>query len=287
MHFFELSYGECYFFLSVFFIHLLSYLRKMKQFRILYKYIWHFFTARNTKGFGVHSPFMFQFIQNVLSERHYFYVFSEIEALRRMLKKDATAISITDFGTGANRESSVAEIANKSMQSAKYGQLLFRIIRYFKAVDVLELGTSLGITTSYLATSSSNIKCASLEGCPQTAYIAEQNIKKLKITNIELTIGNIDTTLESVLSKTEKLDFVFIDANHHSEAVLRYFEMCLSKVHNDTIIIVDDIYWSEDMEKAWKTIKKHPKVTSTLDIFQMGIVFFNTHLHKKNYKLHY
>lgn len=259
----------------------------MKQFRILYKFIRHFFTARNTKGFGVHSPFMFQFIQSVLSERHYFYVFSEIEALRRVLKKDTTAISITDYGTGENRESTVAEIANKSIQSAKYGQLLFRIIRYFKAVEVLELGTSLGITTSYLAASSSSIKCVSIEGCPQIAHKAEQNFKKLNLTNIELVIGNIDSNLADVLNKTEKLDLVFFDANHQCETVLRYFEMCLPKVHNDTIFIVDDIYWSEDMEKAWKMIKGHPKVTSTIDIFQMGIVFFNSHLHKKNYKLHY
>lgn len=259
----------------------------MDRFRILYRFIKHFFTAHNTKGFGVHSPFMFQFIQSVLSERHYFYVFSEIEALRRELKKDKTAISITDFGTGVNRESFVAEIANKSMQSAKYGQLLFRIIRYFKAVDVLELGTSLGITTSYLASSSSSIKCLSLEGCPQIAHNAELNLKKLNLNNVELVIGNIDSTLEDVLNKTEKLDVVFFDANHQSEAVLRYFEMCLSKVHNDTIIIVDDIYWSEDMENAWQTIKTHSKVTSTVDIFQMGLVFFNSHLHKKHYKLHY
>lgn len=259
----------------------------MNQFYILYKFIRHFFSARNTKGFGVHSPFMFQFIQSVLGERHYFYVFSEIEALRGELKKDKTTISITDYGTGVNRDSTVARIANKSTQSAKYGQLLFRIIRYFKAVDVLELGTSLGITTSYLASSSSSIKCVSMEGCPQITRVAERNFKKLNLNNIELVTGNIDSTLEEVLNKTEKLDVVFFDANHRSEAVLHYFDMCLSKVHNDTIFVVDDIYWSEDMEKAWQTIKAHSKVTSTVDIFQMGIVFFNSHLHKKHYKLHY
>jgi len=259
----------------------------MSVVRIIYKYIKHSLTARNTKGFGVHSPFMFQFIQNVLSERHYFYVFSEIEALRSELKKDKTIISITDFGSGENRESSVSQIANKSLKSAKYGQLLFRIIRYFNAVNVLELGTSIGITTSYLASSSSKIKCTSLEGCPQLVQNAGSNFKKLNLNNIELVVGNIDSTLEDVLNKTDKLDFIFIDANHYSEAVIKYFEMCLSKVHNDSVIILDDIYWSEDMEKAWKIIKDHPRVTSTVDIFQMGIVFFNSHLHKKNYKLHY
>ncbi|NDP22786.1 MAG: class I SAM-dependent methyltransferase [Paludibacter sp.] len=259
----------------------------MNVFRIIYKFIRHFLTAQNTKGFGVHSPFMFQFIQNVLSERHYFYVFSEIEALRSELKRNKTIVSITDYGMGINREDSVSQIANKSLKSAKYGQLLFRIIRYFNAVNVLELGTSLGITTSYLASSSSKIKCISLEGCKQIADNAETNFKKLKLTNIELVVGNIDSTLEDVLSKTHKLDFIFIDANHNSEAVIRYFEMCLSKVHNDTIIILDDIYWSNDMEKAWKIIKDHPKVTSTVDIFQIGIVFFNPHLHKKHYKLYY
>ncbi len=82
-------------------------------------------------------------------------------------------------------------------------------------------------------------------------------------------------------------DVIFIDANHRSSAVLRYFELCLPHVHKNSIVIIDDIYWSDDMELAWQTIKNHPRATSTIDLFQMGIIFFNTDVNKMHYKMRY
>jgi predicted O-methyltransferase YrrM len=257
----------------------------MQKIRLIKKYILHLFLARHTNGFGVHSPFLFQFTQNVLCEKHPFYIFESIELLRDKLIKDKRIISVTDFGTKPNRERKITEIASSSLKSAKYGQLLFRIAHYFKSKDVLELGTSLGITTSYLSSSSSKINCVTLEGCAQTGSIAKENFEKIGLKNIELVIGNIDDTLPKFLEKSDTLDLIFFDANHKSEAVLRYFEMCQSKIHCTTILVVDDIYWSADMENAWQTIKKHPKVTSTIDLFELGIVFFNPHLVKKHYKM--
>lgn len=259
----------------------------MNRFSIICKYLLHFFTARNTGGFGVHSPFLFQFTRFVLFEKHSFYNFKSIEKVRKYLKNDKKIIDLTDFGTRTNRRTTVASIASKSLKSAKYGQLLFRMVRYFKAINILELGTSLGITTSYLASSTTEIKCVSLEGCPQIVAIAQENFEKLGIKNIEIVVGNIDETLHDAIQKFESIDFIFIDANHQYDAVLNYFEMCLPKISCDSIIIIDDIYWSKEMEKAWKMIKNHPSVTSTIDLFQLGIVFFNGDLHKKHYKMRY
>lgn len=259
----------------------------MNRFRISYKYILHFLSAHNTRGFGVHSPFMFQFTRFVLCERHAYYIFEPIEILRNRLKKDNRILNIKDFGTGNDRRKTVAVIAKCSLKPAKEGQLLFRICNYLKAQYVLELGTSLGITTAYLASPSTDIKCVSLEGCPEIAQVARENFEKLELKNIEVVVGNIDITLKQVLNESTQLDFVFIDANHRSEAVLNYFEQCLCQVQKDTVLVIDDIYWSADMERAWQSVKSHPRVTSTIDLFSMGIVFFNPDLNKKHYKMRY
>ncbi|MDR3653802.1 MAG: class I SAM-dependent methyltransferase [Paludibacter sp.] len=259
----------------------------MKRFRILYKFLVHFFSARNTKGFGVHSPFVFQFTDFVLVDKSIFYVFPEIEAIRSNLRRDKRIINIKDFGTGHDRTRKVSEIAKCSIKSAKYGQLLYRIANYLKARDILELGTSLGLTTLYLASSSNKIQCVSLEGCPQTANLAKENFDKLGFENIKTVVGNIDDTLPDVINEMEKLDMVFIDANHRYESVIQYFDICLHKAHDNTVIIIDDIYWSADMEKAWERIKEYPKVKTTIDLFQFGIVFFNPDLYKKHYKMRY
>jgi len=259
----------------------------MGHFRTVLKYIIHFFTARNTGGFSVHSPFVFQFTRFVLCEKNSFYVFQQIEDIRFKLKADKRVLNIEDFGTGFDRIDTVSNITKRSLKSAKYGQLLFRIANYFKVRNVLELGTSLGVTTAYLATSSTEIRCVSLEGCPQIAAVAKENLQKFGLENVEIIVGNIDITLDKVLAQLDKLDLIFLDANHKYDSVLSYFNLCLSRIHNDSIMIVDDIYWSKDMENAWTVIKNHPQVMSTIDLFELGVVFFNADLYKNHYKMRY
>lgn len=259
----------------------------MQKANIVLKFLRHFFTARHTKGYGVHSPYLFNFVRFVVRERNKYYLYDDLEKLRLQLLTDHRQIEVTDFGTGYNRFRKVSDIAARSLLPAKYAQLLFRMVKHFKPNTILELGTSLGITTAYLASNSSNCRCTSLEGCPQTANIARENFRKLQLKNIVVVEGNIDQTLLPVLEGLDKPDFIFIDANHTSEALLKYFEICLKYVSKNSVMVFDDIHWSDDMESAWNTIKKHEKVKSTIDLFRMGIVFFNTDLNKKDYKIRY
>jgi len=259
----------------------------MKRIRYFYKYIIFGYSAVNTHGFGVHSPFIYHFISFIIEEKNPYYIFKKIESLRSKLLNDESKIKINDFGTGNNRISTVREIARHQLKSAKYGQLFFRIAENNKVQNVLELGTSLGVTTAYLASASSQINCITLEGCSEVAEIARENFSYLGISNIKIVVGNIDQTLKNALDEFESLDLVFIDANHRSTALLNYFEQCLTKIHANSIILIDDIYWSTDMEKAWKKIKENPQVTATIDLFHTGIVFFNPHLYKKHYKVRF
>jgi len=259
----------------------------MNRLRFTIKFIRHFLSAKNTHGFGVHSPYVFHFIKFVINSKSFYYKFSAIEKIRLSMKKDRRVLNVVDYGTGTKKNKSIAGITSKSVKSAKYGQLLFKLSNYIKARSILELGTSLGITTSYLASASSASRVVSLEGSTEIADVAIENFKLLNINNIKIVTGNIDITLSEVLNEYDQLDLVFIDANHKSTAVLSYFEMCLKKIHKESIIVVDDIYWSPDMEKAWRGIKENPRVTATIDLFQLGIVFFNSDLYKKHYKMRY
>lgn len=253
--------------------------------KYIYYYLHHLFTAKNTRGHGIHSPFVFQYVQNVIYEKHPFYIFKSIEQQRKKLLSDNSVINVTDFGAGVNRERKISKIAQKSLKRKKYAQLLYRTAVYFKSENILELGTSLGITTAYIAASSESAKVFTLEGCPQTAKVAKKIFDDLGLKNIDIIEGNIDHTLEDTLNKTSVLDLIFIDANHRYEPLLNYFVKCLEKVNANTVMFIDDIYWSDGMKTAWEKIKTNEKVTSTIDVFEMGIVFFNPVLNKKHYKL--
>lgn len=257
----------------------------MKQLRILIKYIQHFLTARNTGGHGVHSPFVYNFISAVVREKSPYYVFEAIEALRMTLKTDKTLVDIEDYGTGLNRRMRITDVVNQSVGSRRKGQLLYRMVNYLKPANVLELGTCLGISTAYLAASNGSINCVTMEGAVSLAKMAEENMRKLNLNNVTVLTNNIDSELISVLERMRSVDFVFVDANHRSEAVLNYFELCLKYSSDDTVFVFDDIYWSADMEFAWEEIKKHTAVTTTIDLFHLGVVFLDKNLGKNHFKM--
>ncbi|MEA4985644.1 hypothetical protein SDC9_37807 [bioreactor metagenome] len=259
----------------------------MKQLRQILKYLQHLITARNTGGHGVHSPFVFHFIRDILSEKYPYYIFNDIEKIRSRMLSSAQTVEVTDFGTGVSRPRNIADIARKSIKKPKQAQLLFRIVRHYGYKNILELGTSLGISTMYMASVSNKCNCITLEGCPKISAVAQQNFDRLKLSQIKLITCNIDEKLESILASSGQLDFIFIDANHRYEPLMRYFRLCMNHIGDDSVIVVDDIHWSSEMEQAWKAIQEHPRVKVTIDIFHMGIIFFHPMLTKKHYKVHY
>ena len=71
------------------------------------------------------------------------------------------------------------------------------------------------------------------------------------------------------------MDLVFIDGNHLKIPTLEYFTWFLEKSTEQSIFIFDYIHWSAEMEEAWKQIQTHASVTLTIDLFFVGLVFFN------------
>lgn len=259
----------------------------MNKLKLLSNYLNYLIKSDNEHG--IHSPFIYEFYNDVIVDKTPFYVYYDIESIRAKLLLANLEINIEDHGAGSKVNSSttrkIKDVAKHTLKSPKYGQLLFRIVNRLKPKTILELGTSLGLSTLYLAASNKNIKVTTVEGCPNTAKVAQVNFDKIGFKNIELVNDTFDHFLPHFLAQQKNLDFVFFDGNHQQEATLNYFNLCVEKVHNETVFVFDDIHWSEGMTAAWEQIKKHPKVTSTIDLFFVGIVFFKTNLSKENFVL--
>jgi len=257
------------------------------RFQLAFKYLQYYLTASSGKGHGAHSPFIFHFITKVLNDKFKYPDYIGIEQLRRQLLKDQTFLTIEDLGAGSmvnkTDQRTVASIVKNAVKPKKYGQLLYRMVKEYKPKTILELGTSLGITTSYLANGNTAAKIITMEGATQVAKIAKQNFNKLKLQNIQLIEGNFDGTLPSVINQLPSLDFAFIDGNHQQEPTKRYFQQLLRKTHNDSILIFDDIHWSREMEQAWHTILKHPSVRCSIDLFFIGIILFRNEFREKQH----
>jgi predicted O-methyltransferase YrrM len=240
---------------------------------------------------GLHSPFAFDLYTNVICDKTPFYSFHKIESIRSKMLLSNEKIAVEDFGTGGatNRKKNLSlhYIASHYVKPAKYGQLLFRLVNHFKPQHILEVGTSLGITTMYLASPNRKSRVVTLEGSEWTAEQARMNFAKAGITNIVLTIGEFSKTLPSAVKEIPNLDFVYFDGNHRKEPTLQYFETCLPYHHENSVFIFDDIYWSKGMKEAWEKIKSHPAVTLTVDLFSIGLVFFRNGIQKQHFKLRF
>ncbi len=251
-------------------------LQVKKKIFLLNQYLIYRLRAKTTHG--THSPFVFDMLNKAIYSPHPFYAYKKIERYRRQLLASDEQIQCTDYGAGAtdggHQVKHVNAIAKKAVKSAKYGQLLFRLVNYFQPKTILELGTSLGVTTCYLSAANSESKVITIEGCPETAAIAQKNWSDLGYKNILPQVGNFDALLPETLKDIQTLDFVFFDGNHRKQATLDYFNLCMEKSHAKSIFVMDDIYWSEEMKEAWGIIKADARVTITIDLFFVGLVFF-------------
>ena len=247
------------------------------------------YRIKSDNAHGIHPPFLFEFYNNVIADQTPFYAYQDIESIRAKLLLTEMEITIQDHGAGSKVNNAntrkIKDIAKNTLKAPKYAQLLFRLVNRLQPKNILELGTSLGVSTLYLAAPSQKIKVTTVEGCPKTAKVAQINFDKIGYQNIKLVNDTFDHFLPAYLAKTKELDFVFFDGNHQQEATINYFNQCVEKVHHQTVFIFDDIHWSGGMTKAWETILKHPKITTTVDLFFMGIVFFNPELSKENFTL--
>lgn len=215
-------------------------------------------------------------LEELDSKEMVYYCFDEIEDQRQKLLNDSSIIHVTDYGAGSkvlkSNERKISDIAKYSLKPPEEAQLIFKLANHFGAKNILELGTSLGVTTTYLAKVNSEAKVFTIEGCPEIAKVASAIFEYLNIQNISLSIGNIDEKLPELLSKTNNIDFVLIDGNHTKEATINYFNQIVEKTNKNGIVIVDDIYWSRGMTEAWSEIRNHQKVSAWIDLFDLGIL---------------
>ncbi len=248
------------------------------------------FWLRSGNAHGLHSPFVFGLYTSVVRHSGTFGAYAAVEARRRQLLSRPDSISVTDFGagshTGAGRRRRVADIARTAAKPPYLAQLLFRLANYFRPATILELGTSLGLTTAYLAAADSGARVVTLEGCPNVAAVARETFASLHLGNIDIVEGNIDHTLApTLLALPAPVDFAFFDGNHRCEPTLRYFGQCLAHRTDESVFVFDDIHWSAEMEQAWEAIKAHPDVTLTVDLFYIGLVFFRKNQPKQHFSL--
>ena len=253
----------------------------------------HHLSAWNTSGEGIHSPYLFRLVRFVLRDENAYYCFEAIERKRELLLACPDLLDVVDYGSkgspaGTHVQRRVCDIAKYHLERPRVGQVLFRLVNFLhqeeqRPLEILELGSSLGISTAYLASADSRSHVMTMEGSGTVLQIAQKTWQALKLENIEWVEGNIDDTLFN--HAREHLDLAYVDANHTYEATMRYVRFLIPRMQENGIIVIDDIHHSPEMEKAWSELKADKRVTTTMDLFHIGLLFVDPHYWRRNYTI--
>lgn len=238
----------------------------------------------------IHSPFIFDLYNKAIKGRKISPESNTIERLRKSLLKNSNEITFTDFGagsqTGKNRVRKISEIASSSAKNTKYASFLYRLCSYLNSKTIIELGTSLGISTGYMASARPQ-KIYTIEGCEKVSELARENLLKLNFQNIQFMTGTFESVLPELLQTIPSFDLAFIDGNHQYQPTVNYFNTLLEKANDNSCFVFDDINWSAEMKRAWLHICEHKSTTASIDLFFMGIIFINPKLSKQHFILRF
>ena len=265
------------------------------KFHYLKNFIQHYLTA--TLIDVLHSPFVFDLYQTAIKKQKNISKFNSIENCRTKLLKSKETVSYFDLGAGSNILSTktkkvVKQLAKAHLKPARIAQIIHQIVLKYKFKNIIELGTSLGITASYIASAIKenyqfdNSNFTTIEGIHDVRNVALKQFEELELSKyVNAVEGDFNEKLDDVLKNYENIDVFFVDGNHTYEATMEYFFKALPLAHNNSIFIFDDIYWSPGMTKAWKEIKQNQNVFQTADLFFIGLVFFRKEQNKQHFKL--
>lgn len=244
------------------------------------------FLLQSTNQHGVHSPFVFKLVTKCFYDTTPKKTYLNIKAYRNNLLNNHNKIQITDYGKGSKvfktNTRSISQIAKVSGSKYKRLQLLTRFVEFNAPNKILELGTSLGLSTYAMTLGNPKAEITTVEGCKNSAQFTTLEFKELNLNHIQIVNQNFDSFLKDISSH---YDLIFIDGNHQKEATIGYFEQLLKNIHNNSVMIFDDIYWSKEMTQAWDYIKQNKKVSVTIDTFFWGFVFFRKEQNKQDFKI--
>ncbi len=249
--------------------------KRIGQILTLWHYLGYLQKARHRKGHGIQSPFVYELVSKVIHDKTWHNEYEFFKRIRKRLNHSDAILDIKDDGAGSkyfkNNNRPVSALARVSSVTPKFGKLLFRLARFYKPATIVELGTSIGLSTIYLAMGNTASEVISIEEDFILCEFAKQVFHENDLKNITVLHGRFDDKLGEISEQINDPTLVFIDGNHRYGAAIRYFDYFCEKVKSGTIIF-DDIHWSQEMRKAWKTVAKDARTHVSIDLFFMGMV---------------
>ena len=102
---------------------------------------------------------------------------------------------------------------------------------------------------------------------PISAALAQETFSSLNLGDfVSISVGPFRETLETCLQSVDAFDLAFIDGHHDGNAMIDYFDQYKTKFLPGSIIVFDDVDYSESMERAWRHVTKGSGVLRSIRV---------------------
>jgi predicted O-methyltransferase YrrM len=220
---------------------------------------------RYRKGYGVHSPFVYDLITKVIEEKMPYYAFEKIRA------------GVQNFEPKPPKE---------RICFHKYGALLFRLVNFFKCEFVLQVGSPEGIISLYPASAHSGCECLVLEN-DQTSFRKTKVLaEKAGLSNLQVECTDYLKRIEDLFRQNKRFDLIFINIPGYDNCP-DILNLCISESKKECIFVVSGIRDNSKMKKLWKNIIQNHQVSVSIDLYSWGIFFLKNNIYKQHYKVYF
>lgn len=250
------------------------------------QYLKYCFTSKYRHGYGIHSPYVYHLVTTIIEEDLPYYKYSLIEQIRTKMCRTDEKIGVLQ-SDGTKQLRSIKSVIEKYAVSPKYGQLLFRLVNYYKPDVVLEYGATCGISTMYLAAANSKTSVFSLSAQPEMADLAQSLCVRVGMHNIKRVVcADEESVFDGIVSKMSRNDFFYINSATADE-VQHLVKSRMDKFGERFFIVVPCPYETAEMWSVWENLKSDNRVKVSVNLYQLGILIASNDLQKEDYIVRY
>jgi hypothetical protein len=233
--------------------------------------------ASRRKGFGVHSPFTFHLIVNVIEAKLIYYAFGQLFPYRKIVV-NALKSKVNDGDVIKDLAKRYKEEIQNIKSTEALDRLLFRLMNFWKAKKSAYFGDGVGFSMAYMAKLDSRNDVSWFDrGEVFKEYSDDlfQNymgIKNYKTVNY----GNI-------LEDKPDFDFLVFSENTSDEIISDFVDNSERLLAKNCMIVIQNPHKNDAINLFWKQLKKLERVSVSLDLFHMGILISRDGMQKQDY----
>ncbi len=257
---------------------------------VFFKYLKYRWRSAHKKGRGIHSPFVFELASKVIYNKDGLKIPGNLLKFHKRVLRSQQRINIVDHGAGSRVTSDttrkISSIAKASSITKKYGEVLYRLSSWYAPGTMMELGTGIGISTAYLSSGSPEANFYTVEGSNEKIEFAKSQLKESGFDHINFTHSTFEDCFSDLLLKMKSHCLIFIDGDHRYEPTVNTVRQILENdILEEVVIVLDDIHWSNEMERAWNELCKDARIDISVNLFFMGFLIRRPGIEKQHFNI--